>query len=182
VTRTVLVSPDYGTNPEAVIVNLWNQLVEPRTAVVDSLSRGDRAELAISTIEGTSNLFVPSFAEYFPPEVARLVTAATRDLRAFAPEWQLPQAYPSQFTAAFDAIQDIPMRPGCGPLAMAVLDLVHGLAGKLEQATVEEVLFSCYDAILVSQLTGLVTLEQERDNDRCRRAVDLQLGLIAGGR
>ncbi|GAB2515033.1 hypothetical protein [Nocardia heshunensis] len=160
-------------------MNLWNQLVEPQTAVVDSLSRAERAELATRTIESTSTLFDPSFTEYFPPEVAQLITSATQDFRASAPEWLLPEAYTARFTTAFDAIQDIAMRPGCGPLTVAVLDLVHGLTGELETDTVQEVLFSCYDAILVSQLTGLVTLEKEQNNGQCQRAITLQLDLTA---
>ncbi|MGW4247896.1 hypothetical protein [Nocardia sp. NPDC004722] len=67
-------------------MNLWNQLVEPRTALVDNLSRADRAELATCVIEGTSNLFAPSFTEYFPTEVAQLITSAIQEFRASAPE------------------------------------------------------------------------------------------------
>jgi hypothetical protein len=42
-----------------------------------------------------------------------------------------------------------------------------------------EALSSCYEAILVSQLTGQVTVERERENEQCLRAIDLQLALIA---
>ncbi|MGW4247895.1 hypothetical protein [Nocardia sp. NPDC004722] len=71
------------------------------------------------------------------------------------------------------------MRPGCGSVTMAVLDLAHGLAGDLKSETIQEVLFSCYDAIFVSQLTGLVTPEKEQNNSQCQRAITLQRNLIA---
>jgi hypothetical protein len=156
-------------------VNLWTQSIEPLTPVLDDRSHADLAALATQAIEGTYALFAP---DYFPPSVALLITSATQDSRAA--EWRLSLEYVGEFTAALDAVQDIPMRPGCGPLTMAVLGLVHGLAGELDSAGVQEILFSCYDSVLVSELTGLVTLAKEEANAQCLRAIAFQRDLISG--
>nr|WP_042194760.1 hypothetical protein [Kibdelosporangium sp. MJ126-NF4]CEL21533.1 hypothetical protein [Kibdelosporangium sp. MJ126-NF4]CTQ95900.1 hypothetical protein [Kibdelosporangium sp. MJ126-NF4] len=158
---------------------LWDHVVKPRTQALNGLSRAALGELTVSTINGTTDLFAPPFAEYFPPEAAQLVTSATRDCLASAPEWRLDESYLNRFTDGLDAVQSLPMRPGCGPLTMATLSLVDGVVGDLTPEIACEALSSCYEAILVSQLTGRVTIEQERENERCQRAIELQLALVA---
>ncbi|ALG08339.1 hypothetical protein [Kibdelosporangium phytohabitans] len=158
---------------------LWDHVVKPRAGALDALSRADLGELTVSAIDGTTALFDPPFAEYFPPEAAALITSASQDCRASAPQWRLDEAYLTGFTDALDALQTVPMRPGCGPLTMAALSLVDGVVGDLTPEIAREALSSCYEAVLLSQLTGRVTTEQERENERCRRAIELQLALIA---
>ena len=157
---------------------LWDHVVQPRAGALDGLARADLGELTVRAIDGTTELFDPPFAEYFPPEAADLVTSATRDCRASAPRWRLDEPYLTGFTDRLDAVQGLPMRPGCGPLTMATLSLVDGVVGDLTPEVAREALSSCYEAVLVSQLTGRVTIEQERANERCQRAVELQLALI----
>jgi hypothetical protein len=169
-----------GTSRESDnVLLLWDHVVSPHADALDRLSRADLGELTVSAIDGTVDLFDPPFAEYFPPEAAQLVTSATRDCRASAPEWRLDETYLTRFTDRLDAVQDLPLRPGCGPLTMATLSLVDGAVGDLTPEVAREALSSCYEAILVSQLTGRVTVERERENERCQRAVALQLTLIA---
>jgi hypothetical protein len=158
---------------------LWDQVIHAHTDNVRRLPHAELADLATSAIEGTTGLFDPPFAEFFPPPVADLITSATRDCRASAPEWRLDDAYLKRFTESLDAVQNLRMRPGCGPLTMATLSLVDGLARDLDPEVVLEVLSSCYEAILMSQLTGRVTIEQEQQNERCQRALALQLDLIS---
>ncbi|HEY4457915.1 MAG TPA: hypothetical protein VGN81_26605 [Pseudonocardiaceae bacterium] len=160
-------------------MQLWDQVILPRADELSRLSRAELADLATSTIERTTGLFAPPFAEYFPPRAAELVTSATRDGRSTAPAWQLDDAYLEQFTESLDAVQAIPMRPGCGPLTMAALSLVGGLAEALDQDTALEILSSCYEAILLSQLTGRVTLADEQQNEQCQRALAVQQDLIS---
>lgn len=158
---------------------LWDQVIDARADEVRRLPRAQLADLATSAIEGTVELFAVPFAEFCPPPVVELVTSATGDCRASAPEWRLDEAYLARFTDSLDAVQSVPMRPGCGPLTMAALGLVAGATGDFDPDGVLEVLSSCYEAILMSQLTGRVTIEQERKNERCQRALALQQDLIS---
>lgn len=158
---------------------LWDQVIDARADEVRRLPRARLADLATSAIEGTVELFGVPFAEFCPPSVVELVTSATRDCRASAPEWRLDEAYLARFTESLDAVQNVPMRPGCGPLTMAVLGLVEGATGDFDPDGVLEVLSSCYEAILMSQLIGRVTIEQEQQNERCQRALALQQDLIS---
>ncbi|WP_156960636.1 hypothetical protein [Amycolatopsis taiwanensis] len=168
-----------GTTEEPISVLLWDQVIDARADEVRRLSRVQLAELATGAIEGTVELFAVPFAEFCPPPVVELVTSATRDCRASAPEWRLAEAYLARFTDALDAVQGLPMRPGCGPLTMATLGLVESVTGDFEPDEVLEVLSSCYEAIVMSQLTGRVTIERERENEQCRRALALQQDLIS---
>lgn len=157
---------------------LWDHVVRPRADALDGLARAELGELTVSAINGTTELFDPPFTEYFPPEAAGLVMSATRDCAASAPRWRLDETYLTGFTDALDAVQDLPMRPGCGPLTMAALSLVDGVVGDLTPEIAREALSSCYEAVLASQLTGRVTVERERANEWCLRAIDLQLALV----
>lgn len=62
---------------------------------------------------------------------------------------------------------------------MAVVRLVGGVSEEMSVDEVMEILSACYEAILMSQLTGRVTLEMQQENERCRAAIDLRERLIA---
>lgn len=158
---------------------LWDQVIDARAGEVRRLPRARLADLATSAIEGTVELFAVPFTDFCPPPVVELVTSATRDCRASAPEWRLDEAYLARFTNSLDAVQGLPTRPGCGPMTMAALGLVEGVTGDFAPDGVLEVLSSCYEAILMSQLTGRVTIERERENGRCQQALALQQDLIS---
>lgn len=158
---------------------LWDEVIRPRADELGRLSRAGLADLTTSVVEGTTGLFATPFAELCPPPVADLITSATRDCRACAPEWRLDNAYLARFTDALDAVQGLPTRPGCGPLTMAALSLMEGVTGDFTAETAMEALSSCYEAIVMSQLTGRVTTDDERRDERCRRAIALQQDLIA---
>jgi hypothetical protein len=158
---------------------LWRQVVLARGDEVGRLSPAQLADLTTSVIEGTLELFPVPFTEMCPPPVVELVTSATRDCRASAPTWRLEGAYSERFGEALDTVQGLPMRPACGPLTMAALALVEGVTGSFTAEITFDALSSCYEAIVMSRLNGKVTLERERQDESCQRAIALQQKLIS---
>jgi hypothetical protein len=62
---------------------------------------------------------------------------------------------------------------------MAVQRLIEGVSGLIDADVTLEIMSACYEAILMSQLTGRVTVQMQEDNGPCRAAIQLQEDLIA---
>jgi hypothetical protein len=71
------------------------------------------------------------------------------------------------------------MRPGTGPFMVAVMRLIDGISDAMDVDETLEIMSACYEAILMSQLTGRVTVQMQEENERCRAAIDLQEQLIS---
>ncbi|MFD8983020.1 hypothetical protein [Streptomyces sp. NPDC059564] len=159
---------------------LWDYEISDRADVIRQLDRGRMFDLATSVVEGTIELFDPPFNEYFPLPIAELLGSAIRTCRESAPEWLVDKAWAEDFFDTLDLLPKVAVRPGVGPFSMAIENLVEALSEGRESDAALNVLSSCYEAILTSQLTGRVTLGMERENEKCRRAIELQQSLISG--
>ncbi|WP_328748206.1 hypothetical protein OHT57_22105 [Streptomyces sp. NBC_00285] len=158
---------------------LWDHVIERHADALGQLDRADLCELAVGVIESTGRLFDPPFSEFFPPAAADLVLSTIRQLNESSPEWRLSQDGVAEFYRRQDSLPEVAIRPGVGPFVMAVMRLVGGVSGVMTADEVLEILSACYEAILMSQLTGRVTIQMQQENERCRAAIDLQEQLIA---
>ncbi|WP_157856157.1 hypothetical protein [Actinacidiphila yeochonensis] len=158
---------------------LWDHVIERHAGALDRLDRAKLCGLAVDVIESTEHLFNPPFAEFFPPATAELILSTMVHIRDTSPDWRLSREYADEFFASHDSLPEVAVRPGVGPFVMAVVRLVGGLSEKMTADEVLEILSACYEAILMSQLTGRVTLEMQQGNERCRAAIDLQERLTA---
>jgi hypothetical protein len=158
---------------------LWDHIVEPRSEALEILQGAQLANLALDVIEATLSVLDPPFPEFFPQEHCELINSAIV-LRADHPaDWQADRDFPEDFLGRYDSLPEIAVRPAVGPFLMAFVRLFEVLPGSLAVDDAMEILSSCYESILMSQLTGRVTLEDQEENDRCREAIRLQLDLIS---
>lgn len=61
---------------------------------------------------------------------------------------------------------------------MAMVRLFEAPANSLSVDDAMEILSSCYESVLMSHLTGRVTLEDEKNSRQCVAAIDRQIELI----
>ncbi|MFM9610090.1 hypothetical protein [Streptomyces niveiscabiei] len=158
---------------------LWDHVVERHEGALGQLEHAKLCGLAVSVIESTERLFEPPFVEFFPPATADLILSATAHARDSSPEWRLGRDFVDEFFRLYDSLPEVAIRPGTGPFVMAAVRLVGGMSEGMSADEVLEILSACYEAILMSQLTGRVTLEMQQENERCRAAIDVQERLIA---
>ncbi|GAA2193742.1 hypothetical protein GCM10009848_54960 [Micromonospora lupini] len=158
---------------------LWDNIIEGHAAELSQMSRSELCELSVRGVEGTVPLFDPPFVEYFPPATAGLIDSTLASCRSAAPLWRLESHLVSDFYASCDSLPSVPVRPGVGPFLMALTRLVRGIAETMDADVALEILSACYESILLSQLTGRVTVEMQENNEMCRRVVRFQEELIA---
>jgi hypothetical protein len=72
----------------------------------------------------------------------------------------------------------VPVRPAVGPFLTGLVRLFESLPEPVTADDALEILSSCYEAVLMSHLTGRVTLMDEEDSDRCRAAIEQQIRII----
>ncbi|WP_280441621.1 hypothetical protein [Nocardia brasiliensis] len=158
---------------------LWDHTITARADEIQQMSRAELADLSIGVVEGTTGLFAAPFDEYFPPDLATVITSALHRCRASAPGWRLPRGYLTHFADAVEAGLTVPLRPGCGALTMAALNLVNGVTGELDANGAMTILSSCYLAIGHAEFPDITSCEDERRNPRCQSALALQQNLIS---
>ena len=158
---------------------LWDHVIEPRGGDLDRLGRAELCEIACRTIESTAGLFEPPFVEFFPFQAGNLAESSIAYCKNARPEWRIQSSAADELFSQFDSLPKVPIRPGVGPFLMAIQRLIEGLAGSVDSDVTLEIMSACYEAILMSQLTGRVTLQMQEDNGPCRAAIQLQENLIA---
>ncbi|MFI0443922.1 hypothetical protein ACH34W_00600 [Actinomadura sp. 6N118] len=132
----------------------------------------------MDAIEETIPLLGSSLEEFFPPSRADLIKSAL-DLRSKDPaSWQFDTDSAEEFLRRYDELPEEPIRPAVGPFLMALVRLFEAPPHAISSDDVMEVLYSCYESVLTSHLTGRVTLEDEQNSDRCVAAIAQQLRII----
>ncbi|MET7951228.1 hypothetical protein [Micromonospora sp. NPDC005324] len=158
---------------------LWDNIIEGYAAELSHMTRSELCELSVRGVEGTVLLFDPPFVEYFPPATASLFDSTLASCRSASPLWRLESGLVSDFYLSLDSLPSVPIRPGVGPFLMALTRLVGGIAETMDADVALEILSACYESILLSQLTGRVTVEMQENNDMCRKVIRFQEELIA---
>ncbi|TQJ53641.1 hypothetical protein [Streptomyces sp. SLBN-115] len=159
-------------------MELWDQRVEPYAERLEEARGAVLCDLALDVVEATLPLFDPPFATFFPAEHAALIRSAVDVRRSSPAEWWRDTGFAEGFLARYDALPEVPVRPAVGPFMTATVRLFEALPEPLTADDAMEVLSSCYEAVLMSHLTGRVTLEDEENSDRCRAAVEQQIRII----
>lgn len=159
-------------------LELWDQKVEPYAQSLEKFKDTTLSNLAFDVIEATIPLIGPPFKEFFPPNHAALIEFAITFRRDRPTDWRLDSMVSAEFLARYEDLPDVPIRPAVGPFFMALVRLFETPVNSLSADGAMEILSSCYESVLMSHLTGRVTLEDERNSDRCISAIDRQIELI----
>jgi hypothetical protein len=123
-------------------------------------------------------LFEPAFSGYFPSDISGLIFSALEYVKSFGLDGRLGSDFRDEFQKRVDALPEIQTRPGVAPFLAAVEYLVNGMSDEMTVDVLLEIMSACYEAILVSQLTGLLTLGMQEENKQCREAIAVQQRLI----
>lgn len=159
-------------------MELWDQAIEPYAQRLQLLDNAALSNLVLDVVESTIPLFDPPFGDFFPTEYCDLIESAIA-VRAGSPtDWQANAEFAESFLARYDELPEVAIRPAVGPFLMALVRIFEAPADSVSADDAMESMSSCYESVLMSQLTGRVTLKDEEDNERCRECVGQQVGLI----
>lgn len=135
-------------------MELWDQKVEPCAERLEEAGGAVLCDLALDVVEATLPLFDPPFAVVFPAEAAALVQSAV-DVRRSAPaDWWRDAEFAEALLARYDALPEVPVRPAVGPFLATLVRLFETLPEPVTADDTLEILSSCYEAVLMSHLTG----------------------------
>lgn len=163
-------------------MELWDRNVAPYGEELEALGSSTRAGLVLDVVASTIPLFEPPFDDFFPEPHRELVKSALT-LRVQAPaRWWDDTAFARDFLTRYDLLPDVPTRPAVGPFLSALVRLFEAPGGFLSADEALECLSSCYEAVLVSRLTGRVTVEDEKQDAVCRQAIARQTALVLRAR
>lgn len=173
--------PSYGSRVAerwGIGLELWDQDIAPYGEELEALDSSTRADLVLDVVASTIPLFEPPFDHFFPEPHFELVESVLA-LRAQAPaSWWDDAAFARDFLARYDLLPDVPTRPAVGPFLIALVRLFEAPGGCLSADDALECLSSCYEAVLVSRLTGRVTVADEKQDPMCQQAIASQRGLV----
>lgn len=159
-------------------MELWDQRVEPYAHALEGLNNGALCNLALDVIEATIPLLGLPLDEFFPPDRAELIKSAL-ELRSRSPkDWQVNSDFAMEMLTRYDELPEVSVRPAVGAYLMALVRLFEGPPSSVSADDVMEILSSCYESVLMSHLTGRVTIDDELDSDRCVAAISRQIGII----
>ncbi len=159
-------------------MKLWDQKVEPYADRLEAAQGAVLCDLALDVVEATLPLFDPPFSEFFPEEHATLIQSAIDVRRSSSADWWRDGDFAEGFRAQYDALPQVPVRPAVGPFLTGLVRLFEALPEAVTADDTLEILSSCYEAVLMSHLTGRVTLWDEENSERCREAVEQQIRII----
>ncbi|MFE2877401.1 hypothetical protein ACFXG6_27290 [Streptomyces roseus] len=159
-------------------MELWDQKVEPYAQSLDKFDATTLSNLAFDAVEAAIDLIGPPFGDFFPPGHAALIESSITFRRDHPADWQFDSEFAANLLNRYDDLPDAPVRPAVGPFFMALVRIFEVSANSLSVDDVMEILSSCYESVLMSHLTGRVTLEDERNSDQCTTAIDRQIRLI----
>ncbi|MGW7276492.1 hypothetical protein ACWGH5_39100 [Streptomyces sp. NPDC054864] len=159
-------------------MELWDQDIAPYGEQLEALDSSTLADLVLDVVASAIPLFEPPFDHFFPQPHLELVKSVLA-LRAQAPaSWWEDAAFARDFLARYDLLPGVPTRPAVGPFLMVLVRLFEAPGGCLSANQALECLSSCYEAVLVSQLTGRVTVADEKQNAKCQQAIAGQTSLV----
>ncbi|MFD3776360.1 hypothetical protein [Streptomyces sp. NPDC058612] len=159
-------------------MELWDQNVEPYAQRLERFEAATLHNLAFDAIEAAIPLIGPPFGEFFPSSHATLIEFAIRFRHENSGNWQFDSESASNILTRYDELPDVPVRPAVGPFFAALVRLFETPANSLSPDDAMEILSSCYEAVLMSHLTGRVTLKDEENSDQCTAAINQQIELI----
>ncbi len=159
-------------------MELWDQKIEPYAQILESLEPRALSNLAFDVIEAELPLIGPPFEHFFPPDHAALIEFAIAFRRDHPTDWQFDSTTAATILTRYDELPDVPVRPAVGPFLMALVRLFEASVNSLSVDDTMEILSSCYESVLMSHLTGRVTLEDEKNSNQCIAAIDRQIDLI----
>lgn len=160
---------------------LWDHESESWESLISGMSEERRRDLALTCMERTLESFHPSFETSFLAHSASFIWAALRDFRANFrnPGLSVAVREEEEFFDSLHALVDEDPAPGLAALVMAVSEYADCLRNRpLGRREVLGILSSCYEAILNEERISRVTLDAERENEYCRRALEMQRDMV----
>ena len=161
-------------------MELWDRDVDERAeAAVSALVEGQLFSIAMDVIERTVPIFDPPFPEFFPPVARVLIESTIRQCRSVLPDGRLSEPEVERYFEVQEQIDSIATRPGVGPYLVAIGRVVESLgSGSIDADEVLEVMSSCYESIVMSNITGRESIEKELASPPCVAAIGMQLELV----
>jgi hypothetical protein len=156
---------------DAEIGRLQNGLLE--------CSFEDLQRLGLRVIEETVTVYERPLDELFDDATVTLYQEALDAFRSFSgANEEVAERWDELFADAWDW-QDSKFPFTAASLCQGLAQYADALLSEDAGEGIIEVLSSCYESVLsFASLGRIVTVEMEREDPRCRRAVDLQLRLI----
>lgn len=159
-------------------MELWDQRIEPYAQNLEDLEAAALANLAFDAIEAAIPLLSLPFRDFFPPHHADLIQS-TLELRHNHPaDWHLDSEFSVNFLAKYDELPHVAVRSSAGPFFMALVRLFEATASSVSADDTMEILSSSYESVLMSHLTGRITLEDELNSNQCTETIDRQIEII----
>ncbi|MER5556266.1 hypothetical protein ABT001_32200 [Streptomyces sp. NPDC002793] len=155
-------------------MEFWQNTIGPYEGRLEDLDSATLTGLALHVIERTVPLFEPPFEELFPAEYATLIASAVPVRGHSLAHRPIDDALARNFLAGYDVLPEVPIRPAVGPFMMALVRLFEAAEGSVSAYDTLAILWSCYEAVLMSQLSGRIAEDDEKANPCCRRAIALQ--------
>ncbi|MGW1029178.1 hypothetical protein ACWD4J_36790 [Streptomyces sp. NPDC002577] len=160
---------------------LWDYESEGWESSISGMSEERRRDLSLSCIEATVESFHPSFEASFRAHTVNFIRAALRDFRVNLqdPGSSVAVRDEEEFFDNLHALVDQDPAPGLAALVMAVSEYADCLRNRpLGSREVLGVLSSCYEAALNEERIPRVTPDAERENENCRRALEMQREMV----
>ncbi|MFJ4439280.1 hypothetical protein [Streptomyces sp. NPDC088923] len=159
----------------------WDYESEGWESRISSMPEAGQRELALSCLERTLDMMdAPVSGEFSGPSIV-FFRDAVQDFRAkvASPGQCVAVLDEENFFEALHVLPDIDPAPGVPPLVMAFSDYADCLRNRpLSSREVLGIMSSCYEVILNETGLPRVTVEAERENEMCRRALQMQRQLI----
>ncbi|MFI8503505.1 hypothetical protein ACIGFK_34100 [Streptomyces sp. NPDC085524] len=159
-------------------MELWDQKMDSYTQSLERLESAELANIAFDAIEAMIPLLGLPLDEFFPPSRAALIESTLHFRHDRPADWHLDYEFAQNFLAKCDELPNVALRPAVGPFFMALVRLFEAPPRSASADDAMEILSSCYESVLMSQLTGRVTLEDERNSSPCVAAIDQQIKII----
>ncbi|MET4924772.1 hypothetical protein P3L51_20850 [Streptomyces sp. PSRA5] len=159
-------------------MELWDQEIEPYAQSLERLEAANLANLTFCVIEESIPLIGPPFGCYFPSDHAALIESVLAFRLDHLTDWRSDSEFAANFLARYDGLPDVAVRPAVGPFFMALVRIFEAFDHPMSADEAMEILSCCYESILMSHLTGRVTLKDEQNSDQCVAAIDSQVEII----
>jgi hypothetical protein len=160
-------------------MNFWDVEIGRRESELMRISPTGKRALGLAVIEETVEGFDRPLSSVFSEETVEFITGALDSFRSCLRSGKFQDLATDAFLeAAYDASD------GKAPFAAASLlkslgEYAEFSVGQNWEEGLLEVMSSCYESVLSYEAIGrVVTIDDERQNTRCVRAIESQLRLI----
>jgi hypothetical protein len=160
---------------------LWDYESSGWESLLSGMSEEKRRDLTLRCIEGTVGSFHPPFETSFSAHTVEFIRIVLRDFRANLgdPGSSVAVRDEEVFFDDLHALVEEDLAPGLGALVMAVSEYADCLRNRpLGTREALGVLSSCYEAILNEERIPRVTPDIERENENCRRVLEMQRCMV----